>query len=98
MKSTILFIFLFISVFFSAQYNDEVNRFNHQQQVEKDNVFKGHTTGDYHENLNNSPDLSHRPGAPGEPASIDDPLIYLLLAALGIICWVTYKKSSVRLR
>lgn len=86
----IIYIVLF---FFSQSWysQQEYNRFLESEN--SDAVGKDETIGD---NVEQAPDIAAKDGIgnPNQPAPIDDYIPLLLLAAVGIIAYTTYRKKA----
>lgn len=88
MKKIIYIVLFFFSQSWYSQ--QEYNRFLESEN--SDAVGKDETIGD---NVEQTPDVMAKgPGNPNQPAPIDDYIPLLLLAAVGLIAYTTYRKKA----
>lgn len=83
---------------FNAQYQDHGNRFNQHQVLQEDNVFRDNSINNQSTHHDKDTTFNNFAGAPGEPVSIDNQLIYLFLTAVMITGVIYYKKQTITVK
>lgn len=87
MKKYISIFLLLVSVVLYAQIQQS-NRF-----AEEEENVQQRLNADQH-GVGKDPEVAYSPGNPGSPVPINQHLPFLLLTAVGIIGYVTYRRKS----